>query len=336
MLKIKRDLKKILCAVIISIFLMSFLHELGHCIAVWFYGGRVTEFQFIYLWNAHMNFEGDGLGWKPLIDLAGPLLPVLIAFCLLFTYRRDSERTFVYYLKTIYIFASISSLSVWIFLPILFLSGVGEPSEDVHKFLLVSEISPVVVILTAAAAILLMTYIFIKKITAASPSEWQKKNIRSLGIWLIGVMMIVSLTLPLFIRLDTLPEMGSSFRMTEKDGNPDSLLKKQYEVEIEDSGAYVLNMYWGGECSGVITAVTLSNGDETVFYCTAEKIYMESGQLDLESGTCIFSIYCLNSMEEFEAFYVMLGEEVPEMDDYNLQGDGRYAVYGKYEVVKKE
>ncbi len=335
MMNIKKDLKKILCATIIVMFLVSFLHELGHCIAVWFYGGRVTEFQFILLWDAHMNFEGDGLGWKPLIHLAGSLFPVLIAFCLLFTYRRDSERTFVYYLKTIYIFASISSLSVWIFLPILFLNGVWEPSEDVHKFLLVSEISPLVVILTATAAILWMTYIFIKKITVSSSSEWQKKNIRSFGIWLIGVMMIVSLTLPLFIRLDTLSEMGNSFRMAEKDGNSDSILKKQYEVEIEESGAYGLNMYWGGECSGVITAVTLSNGDENVFYCTAEKIYMESSQLDLESGTYTFSIYCLNSMEEFEAFYAMLGEEVPEMDDYNFLGDGRYAVYGKYEVVKK-
>ena len=333
MLKIKKDLKKILCAVIIVIFLVSFLHELGHCIAVWFYGGKVTEFQFILLWDAHMNFEGDGLGWRPLIHLAGPLLPVLIAFGLLFTYRRAPEKTLVYYLKTIYIFVCISSLCSWIFLPILFVNGVWNPSEDVHKFLLISEISPVVVILTATAAILLMTYIFIKKITAASSSEWQKKNIRSLGIWLIGVMMIVSLTLPLFIRLDTLSEMGNSFRLTEKDGNPDSILKKQYEMEIEDSGAYVLNMYWGGECSGVITAVTLSIGDETVFYCTAEKIYMESGQLELESGTYTFSIYCLNSMEEFEAFYAMLGEEVPKMDDYNFQGDGRYAVYGKYEVV---
>ena len=336
MLKIKKDLKKILFAAIISIFLVTFLHELGHCIAVWFYGGRVTEFQFILLWDAHMNFEGDGLGWKPLIHLAGPIFPVLIAFCLLFTYRRDSEKTFVYYLKTIYIFACISSLSLWILSPILFLNGVWEPSEDIYRFLLISEISPVVVILTATAAILLMAFIYIKKITAASSSEWQKKNIRRLGIWLIGVLMIVSLTLPLFIRLDTLSEIGSSFRMTEKEGNPDSILKKQYEIEIEDSGAYGLNIYWGGECSGVITAVALSIGDETVFYCTAEKIYMESGQLDLESGIYTFSIYCLNSMEEFEAFYAMLDEKVPEMDDYNFQGEGRYAVYGKYEVVKKE
>lgn len=74
----KKDLKKILCAVIIVMFLLAFLHELGHCIAVWFYGGRVTKFQFIFLWDAHTNFEGEGLGWKPLIHLAGPLFPVLI------------------------------------------------------------------------------------------------------------------------------------------------------------------------------------------------------------------------------------------------------------------
>ena len=335
MLKIRKDLKKILCAVFISMFLMAFLHELGHCIAVWFYGGRVTEFQFILLWNAHMNYEGDGIGWQPLIHLAGPLFPVLIAFCLLFTYRRDSRRTFVYYLKTIYIFESISSLGSWIFMPILFLSGVWDPSEDVNKFLLISEISPVVVVLTATAAILLMAFIFIKKITAASSSEWQKKNIRRMGIWLIGVLMIVIFISPLVIRLDALSEMGGSFRITEKESSPDSPLKKQYEIEIEDSGTYGLNMYWGGECSGVITAVTLNLGDETVFYCTAEKIYMESDLLDLENGTYTFSIYCLNSMEEFEAFYAMLGEEVPEMDDYNFQGVGRYVVYGNYEVVKK-
>lgn len=336
MLKIKKDFKKILCAGIISIFLYTFLHELGHCIAVWFYGGRVTDFQFILLWDAHMNYEGDGLGWKPLIDLSGSLFPVLIAFCLLFTYRRDSRRTFVYYLKTIYILECISSLSSWIFVPILFMSGVWNSTEDVCKFLLISEISPVVVVLTATAAILLMAFIFIKKMAAVSSSEWQKKNIRRMGIWLTGVLMIVIFTSPLFLRLDALSEMGGQFRLTEKDGSLDSLLKNQYEVEIEDSGTYVLNMSWGGECSGVITAVTLCLGDETVFYCSAEKIYMESGPLDLESGTYTFSVYCLNSMEQWEAFYTMLGEEVPELEDYSFQGGGRYAVYGKYELVKKE
>lgn len=335
MLKIKKDLMKILCAGIISMFLYAFFHELGHCIAVWFCGGRVTEFQFIFLWDAHMSYEGDGIGWQPLTHLAGSLFPLLIAFCLLFAYRRNSGRTFFYYLKTIYIFECISSLGSWIFMSILFLGGYWDVSSDEHKFLLTSEISPVAAILTATAVILLMAFIFIKKITAASSYEWKKKNIRRMGIWLTGTLLIVIFSLPLFIRLDTLAEIGGHFRLTEKDGSPESLLKKQYEVEIKDSGTYVINMYWGGECSGVITAVTLSLGDETVFYCTAEKIYMESGQLDLEGGDYTFSIYCLNSMEEFEAFFAMLGKEVPEMDDYSFQGVGRYAVYGRYEIERK-
>ena len=335
MLKMKQDLKKILCAGIISIFIYAFLHELGHCIAVWIYGGRVTEFQFILLWDAHMNYEGDGIGWRPLVHLSGALFPVLTAFCLLFTYRRDAGRTFVYYLKTLYIFQCISSLSAWIFMPILFVSGYWDPSDDVNKFLFMSEISPVAVIMTAVAAVLLMTFIFVKKITAAASSEWQRKNIKRLGIWLTGVLMIVNFILPLFMRLDALPETGGFFRLTEKDGSPDSLLKNQYEVEIEDSGTYGFNVYWGGECSGVITGVTVSLGDETVFYCTAEKIYAEFNPQDLESGTYTLSIYCLKSMEQWKAFYIMLDEEVPELDDYDFQDDGRYAVYGKYEFVKK-
>lgn len=335
MLNMKKDLRKILCAGIISIFIYAFLHELGHCIAVWFYGGRVTGFHFILFWDAHMNFEGDGIGWRPLVYLAGSLFPVLIAFCLLFTYRGDSGRKFVYYLKTIYIYACMGSLGSWVYLPILFLNGVWEMSDDVYKFLLISEVSPVVVILTAAAVILLLGYLFINRIKAAASSEWQRKNIRSVGIWLAGVLMILIFIVLLFVRLDALEETGGTFRLTEKDGSPDSLLKKQYEVEIEDSGTYAFKAYWGGECSGVITGLTLSLGDETVYYFTAEKIFAEFNQQDLESGTYTLSLYSINSMEEWETFYTMLGKEVPDMEDYNFQGPGRYAVYGKYEFVKK-
>lgn len=319
---------------ILSTFLYAFLHELGHCIAIWFYGGKVTEFHFIQLFNAHVSYEGDGIGWHPLVHLAGSLFPALIAFCLLFTYRRNSKRTFLYYLKTVYIFECISSLSNWIFTPIMSLSGCWDPSEDVNKFLFMSEIPPAVIIMTAAAATLLMVFIFIKKISSAASSEWQSKNIKHMGIFLISTLMIVNLTLPLFMRLDALSDIGGFFRLTEKDGSPDSLLKKQYEVEIPDSGSYVLNIYWGGECSGVITGVTLSRGDETVLYFTAEKLYAEFAPQDLESGTYTLSIYCLNSMEEWETFFAMLDKEVPELMDYSFQGAGRYAIYGKYEFVE--
>lgn len=335
MLNMKKDLKKILCAGIISIFIYAFLHELGHCIAVWFYGGRVTGFHFILFWDAHMNYEGDGIAWRPLVHLAGSLFPSLIAFSLLFTYRRDSGRKFVYYLKTMYIYVCMASLGTWVYLPILFLNGVWELSDDVYKFLFISEVSPVVVILIAAAVILLLAFLFINRIKAAASSEWQRKNIRSVGIWLAGVLLITICIIPLFMRLDALAETGGTFRLTEKDGSPDSLLKKQYEVEIEDSGTYVFKISWGGECGGVITGATLSLGDETVNYFTAEKIFAEFNQQDLESGTYILSLYSINSMEEWETFFTMIGKEVPELEDYNFQGADRYTVYGKYEFVKK-
>lgn len=334
MLNMKKDLKKILCAGVISLFIYAFLHELGHCIAVWFYGGRVTGFHFLLFWNAHMNYEGDEITWRPLLHLAGSLFPALIAFCLLFTYRRNSGRTFVYYLKTIYIFVCIASLSPWIYLPILFLNGVWELSDDIYKFLFISDISPVAVMLTATAAVLLMAFIFINRITAAAFSEWQRKNIRNLGIWLAGTLMISIFIIPLFMRLDTLTETGGTFRLTEKDGRPDSLLKKQYEVEIADSGSYVFKVNWGGECSGVITGLTLSLGDETVYYFTAEKIFAEFNPQDLASGTYTLSLYSIDSREEWETFFTMLDEEIPELEDYNFQSNGRYSIYGNYEFIK--
>lgn len=331
-LKTKKDLGMILLAGIMSIFVYSFLHELGHCIAVWIYGGRVTEFNFIFLWNAHMRYEEAA--WKPLVDLAGTLLPTLIAFCLLLTYRRVPGRKFVNYLETIYIFECITSLGSWVYLTILYLNGYWDSSSDEMKFIMKSGISPVAVIFAAVAVILLMVFIFIKKLQAAASSEWRKKNIGRAGILLAGVMLLVNFTMPLFLYLDALTETGGSFRLTEKDGSPDSILTKQYEVEIEDSGTYVLKMHWGGECSGVITGATLSLGDEVVFWCTAEKIFMETVPRELESGIYTLSLYCLNSMEEWEEFFAMLGKETAETD-YDFQSDGRYAVFGGYEVVKE-
>lgn len=85
----------------------------------------------------------------------------------------------------------------------------------------------------------------------------------------------------------------------------------------------------------MLTGLTLSRGDETVHYFTAGKISAEFNLEDLESGTYTLSLYSINSMEEWETFYTILGKEVPELEDYNFHGDGRYAIWGKYDFVKK-
>ncbi len=327
---IKKDLKKIILAGIVSIILYSFLHELGHCIAIWIYEGRIKAFRSFMLYG-HAAFEGDAAAWKPLVELAGVLLTTLTAFCLLFTYRRGSGRSFVYYLKTTYIFVCILLLDSWISMSIMYLMGAWDSWSDVQKFILKSGIPPVAVMAAATALIIFMVFIFIKRLTAAEPSQWQKKNMRNMGILLVGIMMLVGFSQPLFMSLDARLKLGSGFRVTEKDGSQESILKKQFETVIEEQGTYILKMRWSAD--GFITGVIVRHGDKMVFYCTAEKIFMDTKPMELESGNYTFSLYCLNSMEDLEKFYDIVGQEVPETD-YNFRGADKYAVFGGYEFVR--
>lgn len=329
---IKRDFIKILSAGVIAVFLCLFLHELGHCIAIWFYGGRITEFQLLP-WDAHVSYEGDGVIWKPLVNLAGIFLSTLIAFILLFTYHKAFEGTFVYYLKIIYIIVNISSLFPWITGGLLYLKGgyPGLTGSDVQKFIMNSGIPPIAVAYTTMVVILLMVVIFIIRIMASASSQWQKKNIRNMGIWLGGCLAVTMFLFPFFLRLDAKQEAGGTFSVTEKNGSTASILKKQFDVTIEEKGTYVFNIYWGGE--GFITGVILSQGEQPVFHCTAEKITMESLPKEFESGTYTFSVYCLDSMEDWEEFFNIVGTEAPEAN-YNFQNVDKYSVYGGYEFIR--
>lgn len=143
------------------------LHEGGHTLIAVLYGAHITKFS---IWGAYMSYEGGTftpIGFS-LLNIAGMLLPVLVAIIYMLTYRSNvisiPYRIFSY----IFVVAPICSVLAWVFIPILYLADKAPQYDDVTRFMNHSGLSPWVVSFTAL--IIFACCIFI---------AWKKKIIQN-------------------------------------------------------------------------------------------------------------------------------------------------------------
>jgi hypothetical protein len=131
-------------------FMYTFLHESGHAIAGVLFGQSLTEFS-VSFWDfsAHVGMAGGDLSETQLAIQAasGAGLPFLMWASFLSCVPRRANFT-LEVLKLISSLTVISTLLVWIVLPVLFILGEA-PSDDVTHFLVSSHIHPLVVTFTA-------------------------------------------------------------------------------------------------------------------------------------------------------------------------------------------
>lgn len=132
-----------------------FLHEGGHSLVAILCGARITKFSILH---AHMNYEGGTFNTftSSLLHSAGFLLPLFISFLYLLFYRKNIDIIFYRIFSFCFCIMPLGSAFAWVIIPILYIIGSAPPYEDVTKFINVSGIHPLWVMVCAILLILAM------------------------------------------------------------------------------------------------------------------------------------------------------------------------------------
>jgi hypothetical protein len=135
----------------------TFLHEGGHAIAGFLFGGTITELSLNFLnLSAHVGIEGDFTTLQNcIVALAGVSFPLLVwALCIQWVPLKSNMPNMVAdSLRLVASLAVLNTLLAWIVIPILYASG-SRPGDDSVNFLNYSAVPPLVV---TAVALLLYT-----------------------------------------------------------------------------------------------------------------------------------------------------------------------------------
>ena len=162
--KIRKALRLIIPAGILSIFLYILLHEFGHVIVLWSVDADVTEFSIA---SAHVNYEGGQ--WTNISDrwmhLNGMLFPLILSVLYMLLYRREIKNSFYRIFSGFVTLIPLGSLMAWIIIPFLYVQGEAPANDDVTKFLynFTHDYSAYWVSLVALLAIFACIFIALRK-----------------------------------------------------------------------------------------------------------------------------------------------------------------------------
>ena len=160
------QIRKIWClivAVLVSLFMYTFLHEYGHLVVAVWCGSTITEFSVL---SSNVSFYGGNYNDLSLMVLhvSGILLPVLVVFGYLLLYK-SSKNMFYQMFSYIFCIMPICSLLAWVVLPIAYIFNQAPVYDDVTKFLDVFTkwYHPLVISFVALLLIVILIRIFMKK-----------------------------------------------------------------------------------------------------------------------------------------------------------------------------
>jgi len=140
----------ILIAAIFLVFIYTTIHESGHALAAFLFGGKIHKIDVNFLdFSAHTVYDGTFTpAQHAVISASGWALPVLV-FLLFTVLSNKNQNPLVLGLKWISGIMVTSSTIPWVFLPLVYLSG-NAPADDVTSFLNHSQLPPAAVALVFA------------------------------------------------------------------------------------------------------------------------------------------------------------------------------------------
>lgn len=170
------QVKKISYRLLILWMLLStyvMLHEAGHALAVLAFGGELTYFS-INLFDARIGHHGEFTDFQTaIINVAGAGLPYLTWLVFMIALPCRSKKAFLEYAKT-YSVVVLVSLFAWLFIPLLYESGMAPAGDDVTKFLDASGLNGYLISFLILILVL------------ASFLFWKKKNPDAIKIYTLS------------------------------------------------------------------------------------------------------------------------------------------------------
>lgn len=142
-------------------------HEAGHAAVAYFCGADTIH---ISITGAYMNSSGGSYNrvTSAMLNIAGMLFPAVISIIYLLLYKREKGSLFYRLFSFLLVAAFSMPAAAWILVPVLYMLGKAPVGDDVTKFLDVTGMNPVILILLAAG--LLAASIFL---------AWRKGIIRN-------------------------------------------------------------------------------------------------------------------------------------------------------------
>lgn len=310
-------------------FLCSFLHELGHCIAVWICGGTVTGFH-PFGSDAHMTYAmGLGNISRGFVDVAGTLLPLMIAAAVLLFYRSSKKRSLLNMLLLIMSAYFISPVIVWIIEPLLCLLNYFNPREDVVHFIDDTGFHPAAVALCATLVFVSMVFLFARRMLVMF-DDFSKSSVRKYIILITSIVAVMDMFF-LFFAFGKVPAKGD-FQYTVE-GRQDSILWQELDIDISQAGDYSLYLEWEIDREGVLAAVILKDEDGIYNGASASYLTLESGPFYLDSGSYTLSFYFMSCEEDWLEYCRITGRDASGLEDYSWQPDGAATVTGNYSLA---
>lgn len=143
-----RNLFIMLISIFIELILYIFLHESGHALVSLACGAKITAFSIIGAYTSSIGGTFNVVT-SSLNSAAGMLLPVLVSFFYMLFYRKECGNVYYVFFSFYFVIASSGSILAWIIVPLTYLAGNAPVADDVTKFLSVSGISPILVMIFA-------------------------------------------------------------------------------------------------------------------------------------------------------------------------------------------
>ena len=143
-------------------FIFAFIHEVGHVLVVWMYGGRINSFV-IFSFRPHITHIGADFTefGQALSNASGMLLPVLLGIIAVCFYDHRIK-SIPYHIS--FFLAAISlpfSIVPWVIFPIVSLYAFPPRGDDVTKFIDITRYSFNPLCITFVALMLIWGFIML-------------------------------------------------------------------------------------------------------------------------------------------------------------------------------
>ena len=162
--KVRKALRLLIPAALLSVFLYIILHEFGHVIVLWSVDADVTDFSIA---SAHVSYGGGN--WTDISDrwmhLNGAFFPIVVATIYMLLYKKDITSSWYRIFSGFVILMPVASLLAWVVIPFLYVQGEAPANDDVTKFLynFTHDYSAYWVSLVALLAIFACIFIALRK-----------------------------------------------------------------------------------------------------------------------------------------------------------------------------
>lgn len=318
---------------VILLYFYTFLHECGHALIGIICGGKIDRF--VLGFNAHISMSGASytMFTEALMLLMGVSLPIIFLVIALIFYKPKIKNN---YYHIIYGYLSLmitNSLLAWIIIPLISLFTLPPAGDDATRFLSITGLHPLIVMMTSLLLIILLVFLIykrglIRKIKEINnellKGEHFKINKVNLIRGFIGILLGVVILAVVSNILAPKPVVETSFSMEFKD------LAEDYNLpfSIDKNKDYKMNLKL--KSKGVFTDIKIYTDNGTKIYQNLSDEFKLNCILQLKEGNYVLTLTFLQDYADMQEYFKLMGYEFEDnkMEEFKK-------IYSENNIIEK-